>query len=224
MKKLLTLLAAIVLMSCSNDNNGGGTKPYLESALVIYANGNDNLNLNFVYNSQKQLVSINSNIDYLQWAITYDANKVKSVSRTDFDATFGYSGDILSSATINGVSSDIQYNSADNKYVFDGLELTLNAHEDVIYNKILTGNTVTNDFIAYDDTKKGALFNLGTHNNFLSFLYFNANVLFASRPALATSIYQITNTYNAAGYLTKAVYTQQNGQPYLTISYTYTNL
>jgi len=212
MKKLILLFAALSLVSCSDDDSKNDDKYYVDQ-LIVEADNTIPVILSCGYNDKKQMINIISSTGYTV-AMSYEDNRLKTVMGTSVNYTLSYEDGVLSSLTSGGETTPVTYDKSTRKYVIQGTEIFLNQYGD-----ITKSNNVE---MSYDVSKKGSISSLGTENNFMIGVLLDLSDVFTNRAITEFDSYQLTNTYNSNGYVTKAVFSE--GGPFTTITYSYKKL
>jgi hypothetical protein len=215
MKKLIllfALFAAVVLFSCSDDDSKNDNKYYVDQIVGLSDNA-DPLTINCSYNDKKQLVNITTSAGYIV-AMTYEGDRLKTLVGNAVSCSFDYEGGVLSAMTSNGTTLPVVYDKNTRKYTIQDTEVVLNEYGDIIESEGIT--------MDYDVSKKGPLASLGTTPNFMIGLLLSAQDIFTNRAITRHGDYQMINTYDSNGYVTKAVF--PNGGPFTSATYSYKKL
>jgi hypothetical protein len=223
MKKFIVLLMAIGLVSCSDDEGSKTRTLFLESLNVTSPGGGGSGAIEFTYNDEKQIKTIlGSGVEY---TMKYKDGRLSSFSNEDETTSyeFDYDSDgILETLTENGVDHDVTYDEDDRKYTIEDIDrsFTLNEKNDII--EIEQGGE-TFEF-EYDNENKGAMYSLPSEFYLISFLL-NSPYLLSVHPATDFMMYSAENTFNADGYIQKAVLTiDGENEPAATVYYNYIQL
>jgi len=211
MKKLILLFAALSLLSCSDDDSKKEDKYYVDE-ITITSDNNATQVLDFSYNDKQQIVNIST--PGISVNISYEDNRVKTITGSSYDYSFTYNGDKLATIKQGDTSSDVAYDSSQNKYTFSGMEVTLNEYNDILK---MNGNEYS-----YDTSKKGSIASLTTQNNFLLSVLLNLPGLLSSHAVTKMGDINVVNEYNSNGYVSKI--NLPDGQLYKTAAYTYIKL
>jgi len=213
MKKLILLFSVLSLLSCSDDdsNNQKEDKYYVDEITITSDNSATQV-LDFSYNDKQQIVNIST--PGISVTIGYEDNRLKTIVGSSYNYSFTYDGDKLIGITQDGTSSDVVYDSSQNKYTFSGMEVILNEYNDILK---MNGNE-----FSYDVSKKGSIASLTTQNNFLLSILLNLPGLLSSRAITKMGSVEVVNDYNSNGYVSKI--TLPDGLLYKTAAYTYIKL
>lgn len=228
MKKIFLLAAALAFAACSNDDKPAEEEPqvtdppketYLQSMKV---NNGAEFVIDFSYNSQKQLVGIDSD-NFTSGVMTYEGNRLKSIETSEGTTELVYEGGVLRYLVLNGQLTGVQYNNAQQIYTFEGLQYKarVNGFGDLSGSGYSVGGLDYFEYYGFDNAKKGPAFNLEQEGLFMVSVIFVMGPYLASRAATDYDDDPIVNTYNADGFVTKSV---TGGNINLTVEYTYTQL
>ncbi|ALM48874.1 hypothetical protein AMR72_08215 [Flavobacterium psychrophilum] len=233
MKKIVTLLALIILASCSSDDNNdvnNGSNKYLSSFSIGSDDGTEQSEVvTVIYDDNDNIKAFVADDDII-FAYKYDSdNNLISMSRgfnSDAEYTFQYTNGRLSGYTdvYSGTTTAITYNDQTKMYVIgdSDREIGLKGRDIGVVNDVDGENMYT---FNYDDSKKGALYNVKGDNLFVLSLFSEFYQYLSVRPMTGISVFENTytleNTYDSDGFLTKAAITT-NGESQGVLMYQYT--
>lgn len=248
---LLSLLAIVLLVSCSKDDDTNAiddtmeTKRYPKTVEILSPNTSGELTtmLKYTYgfNADKKITSIEIEgfFGYENIYFNYGPNGLPNeieVQNNQTTETFElyYTDSRLSGFSTNVQDYDINYNSANNTYAYvkDGFDdsFTLNDMNDIrrYFSISPTGSNMLME-MTFDTTKKGVFYNVDLPLNFYAAIVSDAStLLFASHiPLLAITqtgetALNYQNTYDAEGFITESNTTF--GQDQTTVRFEYQEL
>jgi len=225
MKKLIVFLAALSLISCSDDDGNKTKNLFLESLTIVSpGNGGGGGAIEFTYNDDKQLKSLSGN--GTDFTIGYDEGRIISVHSSGSNGInyeLGYQDGKLTTLTKDGTEYEVTLSNDGKTYTIAGLERAFTVNEDNDVASITEGTTAY-PFI-YDNKYKGPMYSVKAENIFVLQFLLSAPYIFSRRPASDFLTYTAQNTYNSDGYLQKAVLViSGQTEPSATIYYNYTEL
>jgi len=244
MKKFILVLAVLALVSCSKDD-GDATEEdtiigeddniteddnppvvalYLKTFKVERPNENP-LNIELEYNSQKQVASVNGTGTAFDAVCTYEAGKIKTITKADGGFVFSYTNNVLTSVMVDNDVINVDYNSDSKTYTFNewGTDYTLDENNNLVLAKYQLIDHVATTLLTYDLTKQGAIYNHASPNNFFIPLFLQFLTYVSPNVLKSYDGYDVVNTFNNAGLPTTAVH-KLEGATILTVTYTYTEL
>jgi len=224
MKKIILFLAALLLISCSDDD-GNKTKNLFLESIVVANGGSTGGVIEFTYNDKKQIETFgNKDTQYL---FKYEDDRLISITNTKDNTIlnrFGYQNGQLNKMEVNGVEYDVTYKEENKEYIVEGLDrsFTLNDENDVA--SITDPNTEPYVF-TYEPKYKGAMYSVKSIDTYLIAFVFNAPYLLSRRAVKDFGGNTFVNTYNDDGYLKRAELTLKGeSEPSSVIYYNYTEL
>ncbi len=253
MKKIITILAlSIVLFSCSKDDEPISQSQALVKVIdkidVKTASGNFLPNTNttrFSYNESKEISKIeyisNGNLEY-SYTYTYQ-NNIPVSSMYEFpgggdpiyEVTYGYTNNKYASYydAYYNTTTTFSYNNQFNQYTNtdSNNSYILNQNDDIVSKRL---NTFGNEFAySFDTSKKGPLYNV-KNKKFIPILWYGLSSLKTNEITNypVTAIFDdnlaqnnpFVNTYDTDGFVTKSVFTINNGNQTYEITYTYKSI
>jgi len=232
MKKLVTLLAAIItLTSCSSDDDNNADKGNNKSLSSITLSNGDGTGqpevLTVIYDDNGNIKAFAADDDIL-YAYKYDTNNnLISISRglsSDAEYTFQYTNGRLSGYTDeSGTTTAIGYNEQTKMYTIGDSARQFSLKGRDIGTVSEAGENMYT--FNYDDSHKGALYNIKGDNLFVLTMFSELYQYMSVRPmtsiATGDDSYTLDNTFDADGYVTKEAI-NYNGQVQSVLTYQYT--
>ncbi|MEA1847609.1 hypothetical protein U9K52_01685 [Chryseobacterium sp. MHB01] len=204
---LIFSICAMILLSCNNDDDIPETqiKKYPES--IVLTKDGESITTKISYNDKMQIIGYsepNSDITF-----TYQNDKVAEVKENNNSVpyTLQYTNEILSGLTHYSNPYPVTYNSQQMSYSIGNLLSFGLQGKDIVY----VTNSSENEKFAYDNNKKGALFNLPDKDLFPVTLFSTFQYYYLStRPIQSITlsnngsqnILNSENTYDNEGYIT----------------------
>lgn len=223
MKRLILLLAAVCLVSCSDDDGGSKTKTLFLESVNVTSPGSGGNSIDFTYNDDKQLKTISGN--GIVYTMEYEDGRLSSFADEDETVSYEFDYDnngILETFTENGVGHNVIYDEDDRKYTIEDVDrsFTLNENNDII---LIEQGGESFEF-EYGNENKGSMYSSPSEIYLISFLL-NSPYLFSVYPITSFMMYTAENTFNADGYIQKAILTIDGEEnPTATVYYNYTEL
>lgn len=221
MKKILAIFAALALAACSgdDDNKEVAQNKYLSTITLSEdetPSGDDDV-LTFFYDDKKHISSIVSE-DEIVASFEYEGDNVISISTDDGASErygFGYTNGVFSQIRIDGQMLPVTFNAQENSYTIG----TINASIVVSgrdFTKALEADSSVYADVTYDNSKKGALYNIAGNNLFVMTFFSNLFPYIATKPMaglrIGSDTYTTANTYDSDGYIVKSVLTSTEGE------------
>lgn len=250
MKKVIAILTlSIVLFSCSKDDEPT-SQPLVKVIDKInikktFSGGSNFVidRLVFEYNDNKEISKIsrfeNDDLFYIKTFVYQNNLPVSSMLDNFFfgdplyELTYGYTNGIFSSYhdTYYDDTTIFSYNSQFNQFTnsINGNRFVLNESNDFV-SRTASGNEYA---FSYDTTKKGPLYNV-VNKKWIPSLWYAISALTINEMSTfpITSLFDdnlaqtnpYTNTYDADGFITKSVFTINNGDQAYEITYIYKSI
>jgi hypothetical protein len=222
MKKIILFLAALCLLSCSDDD-GGSKKLYLESVVGTNADGSTSGSINFGYDEKGQLTSLTQGTN--GYTIGYKDGLIVSVNTIGGGASFdlNYEDGKLVSLKQDDASYDVEISSDNRTYTIAGLEesFTINDKGDVTS----ITQAGTEYLFTYESGKKGPMYSVKTKNLFMLQFLLNGSYVMSRQPISEFLGYTSQRSYNTDGYLQSLdLIGAGQTEPTSTLHYSYTTL
>lgn len=250
MKKIIAILTlSIILFSCNKDDEPT-SQPLLkvidkiEVKITATSNGSFHTEkIDFQYNNNKEISKISTfEENQLYYSLTYTyQNNVPFSSMYEYpnggdpiyEINYGYTNGIYSSYhdTYYDDTTIFSYNSQFNQFTnsINGNRFVLNESNDFV-SMTASGNEYA---FSYDTTKKGPLYNV-VNKKWIPSLWYGISGLtiieMSTFPITSlfddnlAQTYPYTNTYDADGFITKSVFTINNGDQAYEITYIYKSI
>jgi hypothetical protein len=248
MKKLLYLFSAVALMltSCSSDDDNDSTQPVLLKQLKITV-GNNTFTNNFNYNGSKIISIVSSNGSLDEFTYTGDLiTKIKSSESGNPDFTesffeYNSNGEVVTqrnlynrtnpygskSVYVHNSDGTISYNfylgnlNSQTEFINSGKLFIGNNGEIIKVEEYNSSGAVTERYEYTFDSKNNAVKNVTGYNKLPLYSggkYFNV-LTSVSLGGYSSDNYTYQYQYNANNYPTSAVFTNSNGNIF---NYTFT--